>query len=685
MGAAWHRRPGVRDTFGRESVRPEGAPDCSHGWSPAQPDGTRGVRGQKSNRSEGAAEPRLRRPPPPLTGRVPRRVGIHGLRFARLPAGVAPPAATILGPSGTVPTPPHVSRTAPRAIRWILPFGLAVAALLYGSATALAQNRVSDTVHNLSASGPGQVRAQSESQVCIFCHAPHNTKGVAPLWNRDLPLGSYQIYQSSTLHAVPGQPTGSSKLCLSCHDGTIALGSVLSRAQQIQMVGGGLLPAGLSNLGTDLSDDHPISFFYTAGVAASDRQLVTPSALPPEVKLDASGQLQCTSCHDPHHDLYGRFLVLRREFGALCIACHTMNGWNAASHRTSNAVVAGVQATDWPFNTVAENACRSCHRPHTAAGHERLLIFANEEDNCLSCHDGTVAARDIRAVIDKPSAHDPRKYMGRHDPAETSASAQAHVECADCHNPHAVETQPPPSTYVAIGATLTNVRGISIAGAEVDPAHHEYEVCFRCHGDGAVPVPRHIVRQAETTNLRLKFSPTNPSFHPVAGSSPSGDTPSLMPGIARGSLVRCTDCHNNDAGPRAGGAGPDGPHGSQYDFLLERNYSVTDGVSESEIEYAMCYKCHQRSSILSDQSFSEHRKHIVEERSPCSACHDPHGVTTTVPTGSDRTHLINFDTTIVRPEQRTGVLNFRDLGRFAGSCTLVCHGERHDNERYGGN
>jgi len=169
----------------------------------------------------------------------------------------------------------------------------------------------------------------------------------------------------------------------------------------------------------------------------------------------------------------------------------------------------------------------------------------------------------------------------------------------------------------------------------------------------------------------------------VVLSSPSDETPSLIPGMARGTMIRCTDCHNNDSGPRASGGGPDGPHGSNYDFLLERNYSVLDDSAESEFDYAICYKCHQRSSILSDRSFAEHRKHIVEEHTPCSACHDPHGISVTQVSTSDHTHLINFDTTIVRPERRTGRLEFKDLGRFAGSCTLVCHGETHINEDYG--
>ncbi len=545
-----------------------------------------------------------------------------------------------------------------------------------------AQDRVSDTVHNLSASGPGRIRAQSEAQVCIFCHAPHNTQGLRPLWNRDLSAATYRIYQSSTLNALPGQPTGSSKLCLSCHDGTIALGNVLSRAEQIRMAGGDFIPAGLTNLGTDLSDDHPISFFYTGGLAASDRQLVSPSALPPEVKLDASGQLQCTSCHDPHHDLYGKFLVLRREFGTLCVACHTMDGWSAGSHRTSSAVAAGSPQADWTFHTVAENACRSCHRPHAAGGHERLLIFEDEEDNCLNCHDGSVARMNIRAEIDKTSAHDPRRFTGRHDPAETRGGSEPHVECTDCHNPHAVTTLLPTSGYVPLGATLGRIHGVTIGGADIETAQYEYEVCLRCHGDGAVAVPRRTTRLAQTENLRLKFSPTNPSFHPVAGPSPSADTVSLVPGLARGSMIRCTDCHNNDTGRRTGGSGPDGPHGSNFDFLLAREYTVSDDTVESESAYSICYQCHRRSSILADESFSEHRKHIVEERTPCSACHDPHGVPTVVGGTSDRTHLINFDTTIVRPDARTRRIEFRDLGRFAGSCTLTCHGEDHRDEQY---
>ncbi|MHC4064260.1 MAG: cytochrome c3 family protein [Planctomycetota bacterium] len=549
--------------------------------------------------------------------------------------------------------------------------------------SASAQQRVSETVHNLSATGPGMARAAAESQVCVFCHAPHNTSGVRPLWNRELPMTNYKIYESSTLDARPGQPTGASKLCLSCHDGTIALGSVLSRQDRIRMSGGDYIPAGLSNLGTDLSDDHPISFFYTSGLAASDLQLASPVAMPAEVKLDSSGQLQCTSCHNPHDNSHGKFMVMSDEFGALCTACHQMDGWNASAHMSTSAAVTTARTGDWPYATVAQNACRSCHRSHTAGGPERLLIHEAEEENCLSCHDGLVARSNILAELDKITAHDPRRYSGVHDPVETPLGSNVHVECADCHNPHAASAESYSTAYAPIGGTLAKVRGLTTGAGLIEEARYEYEVCFRCHADSAVRLRSRVGRQVQEANLRLKFNPTSPSFHPVTVSSPNRDTVSLAPGLATGTMIRCTDCHNNDAGPGAGGNGPAGPHGSNYDFLLERNYTVRDDTNESEFEYALCYKCHQRSSILSDTSFSAHRQHIVDEMTPCSACHDPHGVSMTQSFGSDHTHLINFDTQIVRPDSVSRRIEFRDLGTFSGSCTLVCHGAEHRNRTYG--
>ena len=186
---------------------------------------------------------------------------------------------------------------------------------------------VVNSLHNLSASGPGDVIASTESEVCIFCHTPHNSRPVSPLWNRNDPGIVYTLYNSSTTQAAPGQPDGASVLCLSCHDGTIALGNVLSRSMDIDFTGGiTTMPPGSKNMSTDLSDDHPISFLYNSALAASDGQLKDPSAISHPVSLE-NNKVQCTSCHDPHNNLYSDFLLVTTQFSELCFRCHDRNLW----------------------------------------------------------------------------------------------------------------------------------------------------------------------------------------------------------------------------------------------------------------------------------------------------------------------------------------------------------------------
>src|SRR5689334_5325120 len=79
--------------------------------------------------------------------------------------------------------------------------------------------------HDLSVTGSGPVTSGA-SDACIFCHTPHSSApGVAPLWNHTLSAQTYSTYSSSTYGSGAQSATGgSSKLCLSCHDGTIAIG-----------------------------------------------------------------------------------------------------------------------------------------------------------------------------------------------------------------------------------------------------------------------------------------------------------------------------------------------------------------------------------------------------------------------------------------------------------------------------
>lgn len=542
---------------------------------------------------------------------------------------------------------------------------------------------VKDTKHNLSVSGPGNIKASQESEICIFCHTPHNSTPNSPLWNRSQPGQSYTPYSSSTAQASPGQPTGASILCLSCHDGTIALGKVLSRQNDISMQGGvTTIPTGTGRLGTDLSDDHPVSFNYSSALQGNG-ELVSPGSLNGAVKLDSNGQLQCTSCHNAHDNSNGKFLVLDNQGGQLCETCHTKYGWNQTPHNLSSRTWNGQSPDPWPdtsWNNVRDNACQNCHKPHSAGSNERLLKSDVEEDNCLACHNGHVANEDIMAEFNKSTYHPIDMRTGTHDPNESAVVNSRHVECVDCHNPHAARASGTPA------GPLTGVRGVNRFNSEVDPIAYEYELCFRCHGDSNGKPTAPTQRVFTNTNVRQEFN-NYTSYHPVVRSGMNDNVPSLINGLDVNSIIKCTDCHNNNEGPGAGNNGPNGPHGSDFPHLLERQYLTQDPTTESTTAYAMCYKCHSRTSILGNDTFSRHNFHITGAgammggggmggnlSTPCNVCHDPHA--------SNFEKLINFDTNVVG-RSSSNRREFNSTGNNAGECYLSCHGQNHDPCTYG--
>jgi len=223
---------------------------------------------------------------------------------------------------------------------------------------------------------------------------------------------------------------------------------------------------------------------------------------------------------------------------------------------------------------------------------------------------------------------------------------------------------------------MRKVPGVTLAGLPVPEARLYYEVCFRCHADQPVIVSDRIVRQRDSGgNVRRQFLPTAASAHPVAfASRRTGEVPSLLPQYRTRLLISCQDCHNDPDAIGLGGTQVNGPHGSRFDYLLAARYETRDFTSESPQAYALCYRCHDRNSILANESFLYHQTHIVRGRSPCSACHAAHGVSGG---SAQNAHLINFDISIVGGERF-----YVDSGRFRGSCTLTCHGVRHVNFTY---
>jgi len=567
---------------------------------------------------------------------------------------------------------------------WLLSVALLLGTTPDGLAAASNPNSIVNSKHNLSTSGTGDIHSATEGDVCIFCHAPHATTGQIPLWNHRLPATTYTPYSSSTLRATVGQPTGSSRLCLSCHDGTVALGMVANRRAAIPMQNGSLtMPAGSSRFGTDLSGHHPVSFTYDSALATAQGELRDPTTLQQRVRLDKDRQLQCTACHDPHNNQYGQFLVEDNTASTLCLECHLPSQWAASAHATSRATWNGSGRNPWPHTsgtTVAANGCENCHAPHGAGTKPHLLNFSKAEDNCLVCHNGSVASKNLASEFNKLSAHSLNGMTAARDAAQTSFPVtDEQVSCVDCHNPHAARTG---STGTSLSGSLTQVKGVTAAGGVVNTASYEYEICFRCHASSAAVVSSEP-RQFTQPNTRLQFAPANASYHPVLANAKSTRDPTLLSPWTTARQMLCTDCHNNDQGPGANGSGPNGPHGSHYAPLLERNLVRTDFQPESANTYALCYKCHARDSILSDQGFHAvnslgqdrgHRFHVVEVKAACTTCHDAHGVQTA-------RNLINFNLTYVTPGSN-GRIEYVSAGQGSGNCSLTCHGKDHAATAY---
>jgi predicted CXXCH cytochrome family protein len=412
-----------------------------------------------------------------------------------------------------------------------------------------------------------------------------------------------------------------------------------------------------------------------------------PSTLP----LDPVDRVVCMTCHQLHDSPADDGSLLRSaDRVGLCVECHTLaDTATPAAHFDSGSTGAlwpgGQYGSTFPAITDTNQTatCAGCHLAHgwpdtadTDRDYPRLQLDL-EESLCFTCHDGSPASADVWTDFEKSSIHPVGLASEVHQIGEPAIVAARHVECEDCHGPHeavgrinlpGAATVPRPAS-----GPLEGVQGVNLAGNSVRPASYEYELCFRCHADSPnLPSPS-TPRQFPESNLRLEFNGSLASYHPVAMAGTNASVPSLADGWDESSLMSCTTCHNNDDGPVAGGLGANGPHGSEQPHLLERSYLTTDGTNFDEANFAMCFKCHSWTEIESDSSFSDHKKHISGEDTPCNVCHDPHA--------SAKPKLINFDTSVVSPSN-AGTLSYVSTGTHSGSCTLNCHGKNHQNWTY---
>jgi hypothetical protein len=256
------------------------------------------------------------------------------------------------------------------------------------------------------------------------------------------------------------------------------------------------------------------------------------------------------------------------------------------------------------------------------------------------------------------------------------------VDCKDCHESHTMKLGGGTVSSPGISPTLGAIDGVTMGGSSTTKATYDYEVCFKCHADKSAVNPL-VTRKIAQTNLRLKFDPAAVSFHPVGAKGKNLNVPSLRPPYTTDSVISCMDCHGSEQSKRAGGTGANGPHGSAYKGQLLARYETTDYTAYSTGAYALCFTCHDNTKVVADNGpFSKHKLHVDDKQTPCSACHDSHGVPSAQGSLTHNAALINFDTSIVLPDDVGHVIEFTQTGAGHGTCTLKCHGKEHSGMAY---
>jgi len=239
--------------------------------------------------------------------------------------------------------------------------------------TTTAGTGINNTVHDLSSNHNGINYVSSTdtiNRICIFCHAPHNTIRLStagagsgpqanaaftylPLWNHTLTAnyGSYTMYENGSGAPQTGakasqailqgmtQPGGVSLLCLSCHDGSVAVNSYGNTDQPSysQSSGGPTMGAGyIIGQGNYLGNHHPIGFDYDQVIADGDTQIISADTATFTSATDyvrnhlftgtdgPNKYMECATCHAVHNTgNTGEELLWRSDkHSNMCLTCH---------------------------------------------------------------------------------------------------------------------------------------------------------------------------------------------------------------------------------------------------------------------------------------------------------------------------------------------------------------------------
>ncbi|MBS1142890.1 MAG: hypothetical protein H6R14_296 [Proteobacteria bacterium] len=268
---------------------------------------------------------------------------------------------------------------------------VAIAAIALGSVAA--QAGIANTRHNLGANNAANENYMTSgaTEICVFCHTPHasNTNVTAPLWNKPVQAGSaYTTYTTATSATIDGSVdmSGISLACLSCHDGTQAMDTMINKPGSggynaagstitggvwtgTRQSSGQMTNAGefISMLGTDLTNDHPVGIQYCGGGISTGSATTTDAS---------TGTCRDADFNAPTNAIIGGHRAWWVDTGG------------AGRQKTDMILYARVGA----LGSDSENGkyqpfveCASCHDPHTE--NTTFLRIANTNSAvCLACH-----------------------------------------------------------------------------------------------------------------------------------------------------------------------------------------------------------------------------------------------------------------------------------------------------------
>lgn len=382
----------------------------------------------------------------------------------------------------------------------------------------------------------------------------------------------------------------------------------------------------------------------------------------------------------------------------------------ALALRAQGAFVPSVlQAKGGP--SLVHGNCATCHRGHRALSPGRPgKGTADLDQTCLACHEGTSLAAGTDRAPKLPAwsgqgtGHiknrlDSRRAADYKRTVRVAGRVLTLTEsCTGCHDPHGKERGGLRQTAFDSRGQVLDRRPQAVA-----------EVCFGCHaGPEAAPLP------SGQPDLGALFGKGAASSHAIGATSAGHpELPSLRASAFQGALD-CGSCHDN---PDPTGAR--GPHVSTQASILKAPFGREQDLARlGSRANDLCYLCHDKQSILSNQSFPSHGQHlsgftsggpasaqrqapafseaaaILGLRSPrdfrpgragafqpgygepttCATCHASHG-------SLRQPSLVEFDRSVVSPSS-VGGPSFQRSGFGHGTCTLSCHGYDHVQTRY---